>query len=68
MSTRDGGLLKTGGRDLNNTGLDMKSIGGESRGGPVSFKDPPRLGNSLSIAKDAPTAAKLRKLNTGAIS
>lgn len=35
-----------------------------ARGGPVSFKDPPRLGNSNEIAKDAPTAAKLRKLNS----
>ena len=45
----------------------MKSIGeSEGRGRPVSFKEPPKLGNlaTKEVAKDAPTAAKLRKLNT----
>lgn len=61
--------MKTGGRDLNTTGLDLKSIGeSDGRGRPVSFKEPPRLGNlaTKEVAKDAPTAAKLRKLNTAA--
>ena len=55
--------MKTGGRDLNTTGLDLKSIGeSDGRGRPVSFKEPPRLGNlaTKEVAKDAPTAAKLR--------
>ena len=69
-STRiDAGTLKTGGRDLNTTGLDLKSIGeSEGRGRPVSFKEPPKLGNlaTKEVAKDAPNAAKLRKLNTTA--
>lgn len=64
-STRMGlDTMKTGGRDLNTTGLDLKSIGeSEGRGRPVSFKEPPRLGN-LGTQVDAPTAAKLRKLGT----
>ena len=47
----------------------MKSIGeSEGRGRPVSFKEPPKFGNlaTKEVAKDAPTAAKLRKLNTTA--
>ena len=67
-STRmDGGTMKTGGRDLNTTGLDLKSIGeSDGRGRPVSFKEPPKLGTlaTKEVAKDAPTAAKLRRLNT----
>ena len=54
---------------MNATGLDLRSIGeSEGRGRPVSFKEPPRLGNlaTKEVAKDAPTAAKLRKLNTTA--
>ena len=48
---------------MNNTGLDLKSIGDSAAGGrgPSNFKDPPRLGS------EAPTAAKLKKLNTASI-
>lgn len=60
--------MKTGGRDLNNTGLDLKSIGdSDARGRPVNFKDPPKL-STKKVANEAPTAAKLKKLNTTAIS
>ena len=61
--------MKTGGRDLNNTGLDLKSIGdSDARGRPVNFKDPPKLGtlSTKKVANEAPTAAKLKKLNTTA--
>lgn len=52
---------KTGGRDLNNTGFELKSIGeSDGRGRPVAFKDPPMLKTPLA----APTAAMLKKLNT----
>lgn len=52
------GGQKTGGRDLNTTGFELKSIGeSEGRGRPVAFKDPPMLKTS-SLA--APTAAKLK--------
>lgn len=55
---------------MNNTGFDLKSIGdSDARGRPVSFKDPPKLGN-LPIkmeANQAPTAAKLKKLNTSSV-
>ena len=63
--------MKTGGRDLNNPGLDLKSIGdSDARGRPVNFKDPPKLGtlSTKKVANEAPTAAKLKKLNTTAIS
>ena len=52
---------KTGGRDLNTTGFELKSIGeSDGRGRPVAFKDPPMLKTSAA----APTAEKLKKLNT----
>ena len=58
-TTRLDGVLKTGGRDLNTTGFELKSIGeSEGRGRPVSFKEPPKLGTG------APTAAALKKLDT----
>ena len=64
-------VMKTGGRDLNTTGFELKSIGeSDGRGRPVSFKDPPMLRGSLAkkttgpVAKDAPTAENLRRLNT----
>lgn len=54
---------KTGGRDLNTTGFELKSIGeSDGRGRPVAFKDPPMLKTSLA----APTAEKLKRLNTKA--
>ncbi len=63
--------MKTGGRDLNNTGFEMKSIGeSDGRGRPVAFKDPPALRGTLhrktteAPGKDAPTAENLRRLNT----
>ena len=64
-------VMKTGGRDLNTTGFELKSIGeSDGRGRPVSFKDPPMLRGSLAKkttgtdAKAAPTAENLRRLNT----
>ena len=69
-STRMDGM-KTGGRDLNNTGFELKSIGeSDGRRAPVAFKDPPALRGTLhrkttaAPSKDAPTAENLRRLNT----
>lgn len=62
--------MKTGGRDLNNTGFELKSIGeSDGRRAPVAFKDPPALRGTLhrkteAPGKDAPTAENLRRLNT----
>ena len=66
-------MRQTGGRDLNTTGFELKSIGDSeaAKGRPVSFKEPPRIGGGLSkapMAKDAPTAEKLKQLNTKNIS
>jgi len=66
------GALKTTVRDANTTGFELKSIGeSESRGPrPVGFKEPPalRVGilsrKSADVAKSAPTAENLRRLNT----
>ena len=61
FSTRFGDNMKTGGRDVNTTGFELKSIGeSDGRPRPVAFKDPPAL---RSAAKDAPTAENLRRLN-----
>lgn len=63
-STRFDGVLKTGGRDLNTTGFELKSIG-TNDGRPVSFKEPPMLKNMKSASKDVkPTAANLRRLDS----
>lgn len=65
-------MRQTGGRDLNTTGFELKSIGdSEARGNkPVSFKEPPPLrgGSKQPMAKDAPTAENLKRLNTKNIS
>lgn len=54
---------------MNTTGFELKSIGdSDAKGRPVSFKEPPPLrGGSKAMAKDAPTAENLKRLNTSAV-
>ena len=63
--------LKMGGRDLNNTGMGLRSIGGSSDGRPnrsLTFLEPP-IGGGLkrspakSVLKTGPTANNLIKLD-----
>ena len=62
--------MKTGGRDLNTTGFELKSIGESDGRRPVAFKDPPALRGTLhrktseAPSKNAPTAENLSRLNT----